>query len=102
MIKLVGPEKFNRKAMEANSNNNSTDKRNIQKTKGIHRPTLSMWVENTELDKFTGCLLLKPGPVPSLLHFAMFHQSPSLISLNDYHCNTIDITYNYCSGDDTE
>jgi len=37
-------------------------------------------VEDVDLDEGVGCQLLKPGPVPSLLHFARFHRSPSFIS----------------------
>jgi len=57
-------------------------------------------VEDVDFDKFTGPQLLKTGPVPSLLHFAWFHQSPSFISLGDSYCNTIDIACNnYCTDD---
>jgi len=41
----------------------------------------SLQVKDVDLDEVAGCQLLKPGPVPSPLHFAWFHQSPSLISL---------------------
>jgi len=35
-----------------------------------------LWVEDADLDEVVGCELLKPGPVPSPLCFARFHQSP--------------------------
>ena len=42
-----------------------------------------LWIENVNVDEVAGCQLLKPGPVPSLLCFAGFCQSPSSISLDD-------------------
>jgi len=56
-------------------------------------------VEDVDLDEVAGCQLLKPGPVPSWLCFARFHQSPSCISLRDSDCNIFDITYNNYSSD---
>jgi len=37
--------------------------------------------EDANLDVVAGCQLLKPGPVPSPLCSARFHQNPSFISL---------------------
>jgi len=54
----------------------------------------NLWVEDVDLDEVVGCQLLKPGPVPLLLCFAKFHQSPSFISLGDSECNILYITYN--------
>jgi len=34
-----------------------------------------LWVEDVGLEEVAGCQLLKPAVVPSLLHFAPFHQS---------------------------
>jgi len=59
-----------------------------------------LWVEVVDLEKAAGCLLLKPDLVPSLLHFAWFHQSSSFINLDDSCCNTIDMAYNNCNSDD--
>jgi len=39
----------------------------------------SLQVEDVDLDEVAGCQLLKPGPVPSPLCSARFHQSPSFI-----------------------
>jgi len=56
-------------------------------------------VEDVDLDEVVGCQMLKTGPVPSLLCFARFHQSPSSISLGDSDCNILYITYNYYNSD---
>jgi len=62
----------------------------------------SLWVEDVDLDEVHGCQLLKPGPVPSPLCFARFHQSPSFISLGDSDSNILDITYNRYSSDNRQ
>ena len=41
--------------------------------------THSLRTEDVKLNEVAGHQLLKPGPVPSLLHFALFHQNPSFI-----------------------
>jgi len=51
-----------------------------------------VWVEDIDLDEVAGCQLLKPGPVPSPLCSARFHQSPSFFSLGDFYCDTLDTT----------
>ena len=56
-------------------------------------------VEDVNVAEVPGCQLLKPGPVPSLLHFARFRQNPSFISFVDSYCNTADITHNKYSSD---
>ena len=60
----------------------------------------SLWAEGAKLQEVAGRQLLKQGPVPPLLHFVHFHQSPSFISLGDSYCNTIDKAYSDYSGDD--
>ena len=59
-------------------------------------------VEDVDLDEVAGCQLLKSSLVPSPLLFALFHQSPSCISLGVSDCNNIDITCNKCSSDDRQ
>ena len=49
-------------------------------------------IEDVDFDEIAKCQLLKPDPVPSLLHFVRCHQSPSFIGLGDSCSNTIDIT----------
>jgi len=60
-----------------------------------HAHAYYLWVEGVSLDELAEHQLWKPGPVPSQLHFAWFHQSPSLVNLGDAYCNTIDIAYSY-------
>jgi len=55
--------------------------------------------EDIDLDEIAGCQLLKPGPVPSLLHLTRFHQSPSFISSD---CNILDITQNNYSSNNRQ
>ena len=59
-------------------------------------------VEDVDLEEVAGHQLLKPIQVPSLLHFAQFHQSPSFSDLGDSYCSTIDMIYSNCSSDDIE
>jgi len=61
-----------------------------------------MQVEDIRLEEAAGHQLLKPGPDLSLLHFALFHRSPSFIILGDSYCNTIDMAYNNYNSDDIQ
>ena len=62
----------------------------------------SLQVEDVDLDEVAGCQLLKPGPVPSLLLPARFHQSPSFISLGASYCDTIHLKYSNYSSDNRQ
>jgi len=59
-------------------------------------------IEDVDLDEVSGCELLKPGPVPSSLCSARFHQRPSFISMGDSYCDTTGITYNNYSSDNRQ
>ena len=59
-------------------------------------------VEDVDLEEVAGCQLLKPVQVPSPLHFAQFHRSPSFSDLADSYCNTIDMAYSNCTSDDIQ
>jgi len=62
----------------------------------------SLQVEDVNLDEVDECQLWKSGLVLSQLCSAMFHQSPSFISLVDSYCDTTDITYNNYSSDNRQ
>lgn len=62
----------------------------------------SLWVEDVDLEKVAGHQLMKPVRVPSPLHLAQYHQSPSFIDLSDSYRNTINVTHYHCSSDDIQ
>jgi len=58
--------------------------------------------EDVDFGEVAACQSLKPGPVPSSLCSARFHQNPPFISLCDSDCNILDIAYKNYSSDNRQ
>lgn len=62
----------------------------------------SLWAQDVDLEEVAWHQLLKPVLVPSLMHFAQFHQNLFFISLGDSYSNTIDVPYSNYSSDNIQ